>query len=1028
MNIKYLLAIIIASLYHYIGLSQFNYKIDHSLNPNLEYPVFSQQLYTSFSKIETIKVLAVMVEFVEDNDDRTSGNGKFDLSPPDSIIDSPPHDKSYFDNHLRFLKNYWSKSTNGKLIVDYYLLDRVFTLPNQMKYYSPPKKSINFAEIGYLIEDTWKTVDSLYQDFPFEKYDAFIIFHAGVGRDVDLTSIYGYDPTPYDIPTLYMNLNSLKRIFGPDYPGVRVKSGNFFIKNSLIIPETENRKISTVGGSTLLQLSINGILAGTFGSYLGLPDLFNTKTGRTAIGRFGLMDGQSMFSWNGLFPPEPSAWEKYFLEKKYNLGSIKIIEIDSSAIINLPAVGLSGTDTIYKVNLNSKEYFLIENRNRDANRDGANLTLVYNGVTIQKNFQYDTDNFNYLNQRAIFGVLTDIDEPDWSLPGGITKDGRFFDGGVLIWHIDENVIENNFATNTINNDPKRRGVDLEEADGSQDIGQSYGFLSPGSGSEDGTSLDFWFNGNSAPVYKNEFSQKTFPNTLSNDFAKSHITIKNFSSRSPRMTAEVSIGSDLIKPVAGFPKSLPSPIPQPPQIVGNRIFISTGDSIFSFLTDGRSATQNNDGLFYSKGGKFPLSTIESNRFIILSDSSLVILSAHDINNDLVYDTIYPEYEYKANRIITTPPIVKTTFSLTVPLIIYFGDEAGNLHIIKETFSGYTSESSKISNHSIADITYNNKGLFVASGDSIKNLNGNLNFKLPRFSSNWILASADKNLYQNNFIVAAEKIGNYLYILDLDNQQSKEVKFFGSGINDLAISDLDNNGSRDIIISAGNRLFGFNYTGATLDNFPIELPDSASSPPLIADLNGDNLLDVIIACKNNLIAAYSADGKALSDFPFSSSTGSSSYLCIAKNNLIPGSTLSLVSSEGHLYTYQLPEASAVLWGQYKREILHSSFDNSILSGKQIDEFFPPSRAYNWPNPVYGDETNIRFYVSENSHVTIKIFDVSGKLVDELSTNAIGGYDNEVIWKVANIQSGIYYAHIKAQSSSNENSTLIKIAVIK
>lgn len=1029
MKNKLLFAIILATLVSYISISQILYDLNHPLKISSRDDSFHLSNLTTVTKIDTVKVLAVMVEFVEDNDDRTTGNGKFNLSSPDSIIDSPPHNKNYFENHLLFLKNYWKKVTNNKIIIDYHILDSVFQLPNQMKYYSPPKKSTTFSEIGYLIEDTWKIVDSLYPNFPFETFDAFIIFHAGTGRDVDLTSIYGYDPTPYDIPTLYMNLNNLKQIFGYDYEGVRVKNGNFFIKNSLVIPSTENRKISTVGGTTLLQLSINGILTGTFGSYLGLPDLFNTRTGRTAIGRFGLMDGQSMFSWNGLFPPEPSAWEKYFLEKKYNLGFLKIVEVDSNAVLNLPAVGFSSPDTIYKVNINSKEYYLIENRNRDANRDGAKVTFIHNGITIQKTFQYDTDKFNYLNQSEIFGTLIDIDEPDWSLPGGVTKDGRFFDGGILIWHIDENVIEQNIASNTINADPKRRGVDLEEADGSQDIGQSYGFLSPGSGSEDGTSLDFWFKDNSAPVYKNEFSSKTFPNTLSNDFAQTHITIKNFSERSPVMTSEVYFGSDVIKPIARVLKAVNfKSVPHPPQVFKDKIFITNGDSVFAFFVDGKSATRNSNGLFFPAGGKYPLSAFENENFVLTSDSSILILNAQDFNSDEIYDSIFVVYEYKTNATITTPASVSLSPSLVTPVIIYAGDHNGNLHIIRSIFGGYEGVSNKITSSKISDIAISDKYILVVSADSLKIFSENTGFKLSKSSDKWSLFSGKRSQLHNDFVVSVEQNGSDFVVYDLENIKSKNLKISDGNIIGFAISDVDKNGTRDLIISAGNKLYAFNYEGVTLDNFPITLPDTAVSSPIVADINGDDVLDVLVACKNNLIAAYSASGKYVSGFPYSASTGAMSHLGLSSRENDSGAILVLTNSDGDLYTWQLPESKNLLWGNFKRDILHSSFDDSELIGSPISEYLPSNRAYNWPNPVYGNETNIRFYVSENSIITIKIFDVSGTLVDEIKTNATGGIDNEVVWNVSNIQSGIYYAHINAESSSNKNATLIKIAVIK
>ena len=104
-----------------------------------------------------------------------------------------------------------------------------------------------------------------------------------------------------------------KNIFGGSFSGFPVSDGTFNINNSMIIPETESREIEIIGGSVLYQISINGLLAASVGSYIGLPDLYDTETGLSAIGRFGLMDGQAIFAYNGIFPPEPSAWEKIYM-------------------------------------------------------------------------------------------------------------------------------------------------------------------------------------------------------------------------------------------------------------------------------------------------------------------------------------------------------------------------------------------------------------------------------------------------------------------------------------------------------------------------------------------------------------------------------------------------------------------------------------------------------------------------------------------------------------------------------------------
>ncbi|MDP2208888.1 MAG: hypothetical protein Q8K98_08950, partial [Bacteroidota bacterium] len=875
MKIKLLAAFLLAGIFTANSLSQINLQLNHPVTPERDDSFLERSNFKQTASAETIRVLAVMVDFVEDTDARTSGNGKFDLSAPDSIIDSPPRNKNYFESHLLFLKNYWHKVTNGSLIVIPTLLDSVYHLSQKMQYYSPPKNSVTFSEVGNLVNETWRLVDSTTPNISFENFDAFCIFHAGVGRDVDLTSVYGYDPTPYDIPSIYFGLKNLQQIFGSSYQGVPVKGGQFHIKNSLVLPETENRLLPSIGGTSLLQLSINGLLAGTFGSYLGLPDLFNTKTGRTAIGRFGLMDGQSMFSWSGLFPPEPSAWEKYFLDKKFNLGFLHVVDVQPGEnICDLPAVGLSTIDTIYRVPINAREYFLMENRNRDAHRNGSTITFNFNGQQIQKFFQRDTTRYNAFNQRDVFGVVTDIDEFDWSLPGGVTKDGKFFDGGILIWHIDENVIDANYASNTINANPKRRGVDLEEADGSQDLGQSYGMLNPGSGSEDGTSLDFWFSGNLAPVYKNKFSQNTHPNSMSYDFANSFVTIKDFTERSPRMSAKVFLGDDAVKPLPGYPKFIGTKAAnQAPQIIDNRIFISNGDSIFVFLQDGRSSTTNLIGLFSEVGGSFPITSNNKSNFFGAKDNHLFSFKANDLNNDSIYESIeIMNTSTFPSNITTSPVFIQTRDSV----YIFIGCENGFIYdTTKYSFkvgdekvtslSGYYISPIAVPDFKIGKLIDPSIYLTGTTRDSIKANNYSPQLKLPYSSDNWTVITANGSAGQSVYYAVADIGSSTIFLSDFSLSQQRTINNLKDKISGIAISDLDNNGSRDVVVTAGKKIYAYNYAGILLDNFPITVSDTIINPPIIADVDGDGMLDVLVSTKNNLINAYSAKGKQIFGFP-------------------------------------------------------------------------------------------------------------------------------------------------------------------
>ena len=264
-------------------------------------------------------------------------------------------------------------------------------------------------------------------------------WHAGTGRDIDLVSLLGYDPTPYDIPSLYIGLNGLQSYYGSNYQGIPVNGGAFFITNSIVIPELESRFLPTATGTSLLELDINGLLCASVGNYLGLPDLFDTNTGRSGIGRFGLMDGQAIFSFKGVFPPEPSAWERYWL------GWIEPITLQAGVdTISLPAISLPSPDTVYRVPISGQEYFLIENRNRKAQRPNSQrVTSTFRGATRVQSFSVDVTGFNAFEIDSLAGVVTDVSELDWSLPGGF--DGtNFFDGGILIWHIDEGLLHRGF--------------------------------------------------------------------------------------------------------------------------------------------------------------------------------------------------------------------------------------------------------------------------------------------------------------------------------------------------------------------------------------------------------------------------------------------------------------------------------------------------------------------------------------------------------------------------------------------------------
>ena len=118
---------------------------------------------------DTIKILAVMVNFQEDKDAATFGNGKFGtIYSKDygtKILDPLPHNKEYFESHLLFVKNYFDKVSKGKQVITYTVLPDTFSVSKTMRNYSPPSNSNDFLPLADFTSEVWTKADQLYPGF-----------------------------------------------------------------------------------------------------------------------------------------------------------------------------------------------------------------------------------------------------------------------------------------------------------------------------------------------------------------------------------------------------------------------------------------------------------------------------------------------------------------------------------------------------------------------------------------------------------------------------------------------------------------------------------------------------------------------------------------------------------------------------------------------------------------------------------------------------------------------------------------------
>ncbi len=963
---------------------------------------------------DTLKILAVMVEFQQDQDAATFGNGKFGSiytqNYGNSILDPLPHDKNYFENHLQFVRNYYHKVSNGKVNVDYTVLDGIITVSQTMRNYSPPPKSDDFLPLGNFSREVWTLTAQANPSLVFSDYDIFLIFHAGVGRDISLPGSLGNER---DLPSVYLSDRALREIFNNDLTGLPLN--RFGKTNSMIMPETESRELTTITGTFLFQITINGLLVASVASHLGLPDLFNTETGLSAIGRFGLMDGQSIFAYNGIYPPEPSAWEKIYLGWAEPV-SITPGNYDISLVTKLAAT-LADT-VILKVPLNSSEYYLIENRNRDANQDGSTVIYKIGDSVFTKTFTKDTTGYRSFDTDSLAGVIINVDEFDWALPGS----------GILIWHIDDNVINEKLASNKINTDKNRRGVRLVEADGIPDIGERFFTIFGDEVIGEGSQEDLWYSSNPSELYRNRFAKDTRPSTRTNTGANSLITISNFTDINNRMNFRITYGDSLIKPIFSENLYFNEKVTELSLSEDNEksyFNLLTGSSLKVYLNQTELRTINDfskvkTASIFTNNTLFTFGAIDNNFNAFMAGSNQIYFGQRTISS----------------RITTAPVIIKT---FTEQIQILAGTDDGRIITFSTgSLPGQNPDSlsqfvlsSEISMLKIAadNMNYAYIGKSKNStGRSVFGFSSGFTYGFDAEHPTDLALTKNKNgLYVS--VVLTDKNNFYLFsetgLLNQFNVSSS------AAINLFSLTDLRKDGNVYILFNNGSMLEARNFEGVLADNYPVRDTQTKNfvHTPLAMDFEGDERSEIITFTNDGRIFAFDGPtGRLINGFPISSGALPSSVPVLFSDKGKP--SLALVDSNNLFSAWNFGAIDGkYYWAEKNGNSINSSFLHGAESAFALNEFFPKHRAYNYPNPVYDGNTFIRYFVSEEARINIKIFDLAGGFVAELSDYARAGMDNETVWNVSNIQSGVYLARIEAVSTSGKSeSQVIKIAVVK
>jgi len=119
------------------------------IHPIVEH--FSKNYHKRLEKIKSHRsenfnrLLVLLIDFQEDDNSLTTGNGKFTIEPGDYEIPfgKPPHDQEFFEANLEALRYYYLAVSFGQFDLSYDVYPkadgndfRAYTLPQEMGFYN----------------------------------------------------------------------------------------------------------------------------------------------------------------------------------------------------------------------------------------------------------------------------------------------------------------------------------------------------------------------------------------------------------------------------------------------------------------------------------------------------------------------------------------------------------------------------------------------------------------------------------------------------------------------------------------------------------------------------------------------------------------------------------------------------------------------------------------------------------------------------------------------------------------------------
>ena len=900
-----------------------------------------------------------------------------------------------------------------------------------------------------------------------------------------------------------------KAVLGVNESGDTVTTG-LYIPNGKVDTLRSVMVTSETASQDGLNWGVNGIIVNQIARELGLPNTYDVVRGTSRLGYFDVMDFAGYNAGNGFLPSMPAAWERAYM----GWSQVKEVRpvAGKPVTVEIAAAGTGTGTEIVKVPLSASEYLLIENRQRSWSKDGKVDVTLGDPDDGSKTYvkTYSVDSLEQIfedtvcvkgkcdeNGNKAEGIILDVSSFDAGLPAS----------GIVVWRVNDWYLRETLKYGVANfwgGDTTRDhqfGLAIVEADSILSIGKTF---------KNAIGEDTYDYGSGADLLPHiripskgrdtvkSINPTGYANTMTTQGGYTGIKITVNVPKDARVekTANSFMG-DSVANFAALKISVTVSIDdgsidgsQFPRNIGLASAVRGALFVNHPEKDGEKllvvgAMDGTLQVFDALGDTlFPADTAVVQRRLLQKDS-LAEIPLYRVGAS--YGPLVgmasdgkDVYSLHANK------LVQTSFAGGVPMSqdysidsatagpVLFGGEV-RFATVKgvASFSVSDKKIKRIDEREgVNDIVYcgasDGKDLFAYATKSGMAYVQDREIKLNgKTGETFRLACTDMD---RDGVIDVIAVGSRGTVTAANAPEGKNVISWTkqykrgaggtSGLKDetsgIAIGDINGDGYPEVVFLGDNMVYALDRSGLPVNGFPIKISrgnpiNGFFSDPVIVDVTGDKVPEILVPSNDGLVYAYTGKGKKVTEgFPIAAGSFESvdSTNVLQPMSIFVANAVSDKKSVGpelyalhrsSLSAFRLykasagAEESAAAWtlpagGNERTGFFDASKLDEIkkVSAKdEITEFFM------FPNPVRGGVAKARFEIGAAARdATLELYDITGLCVFKAKmSDAKRGRNQFENLDLKHLGSDVYTARLKVKFESGKTKQkLYRVGVVK